>query len=183
MPHSCAAELTLHAPALTAVPSLLAPPALYRQTPLRISDPLRPRVAFCAAAVVHAVLTAWPPVTCRHLPATPDVIGLAGIVHCWFAVPAHGSTVSCVLLTVLEPGSVRHWFEPVLAMSPATPTSCHMMPAELPVQPAIATRWWPAELTLPVTYRHRPWIEIRPGAPGPPLIASAQFCDALTWQL
>src|SRR5271170_4527590 len=99
MPHSCAAEL-LQPSSLIAVPSLLPPPALYRHSPPNRSDPSRPRVTCCAVEPEHAVEIAEPPLTARHLPATPEVTGLAGRVHAWLVEMVHGCAVSCVLFVV-----------------------------------------------------------------------------------
>src|SRR5258708_2342784 len=118
MPHSCGTELAQRS-SLIAVPSMVAPPALYRHSPPNRSDPSRPRVTCCEVEVVHPVEMAEPPLTARHLPATPEVTGLAGIVHAWLRVKVHGCAVSCVLFVVLELGSVMQSPVAGLTIAPA----------------------------------------------------------------
>src|ERR1700722_16293029 len=147
MPHSSADELSQPS-SLIAVPSLLPPPALYRQYPPNRSDPSRPRVTCCEVEPEHAVEIAEPPLTARHLPAMPEVTGLPGIVHAWLVEMVHGCAVSCVLLVVLELGSVMQSPVAGLTIAPASPVSTHSR-AELLAQLASPIRWWPAELAFP----------------------------------
>src|SRR5215471_3749826 len=93
----------------TRVPLFWFPPVLYRHLPFISISPSPSRKAFCEVEVLHAVLTGTELLFWMHLPATPEVIGLAGSRKNWLmAVSSHGARTSCVLFLVLELGSVMH---------------------------------------------------------------------------
>src|SRR5579862_3748624 len=98
--------------------------------PPTCSVPSRPRVISCPLVAAQVSLTMLLPLSARHMPATPEVIGLAGMVHAWFVPPVQAATVSWVPLVVVP---CTHSPEDALTSSPATPLRYHCSPV-VPLQ-------------------------------------------------
>src|SRR5215469_10342429 len=98
--------------------------------PLTRSVPSSPRVTSCEPVTAHEVLTGVLPFSARHLPATPEVIGAAGICQAWFVAPLQEATVSWAPFVGMP---CTHRPEDALMISPSMPVRIHCSPV-VPLQ-------------------------------------------------